>query len=200
MKRAGLIVCVFALAAVTISSQEKDFPKLTGPYLGQKPPGMLPVHFGAGIIDNDERVFAITFSPDGKECFYTKSFVTNTIMTTKEINGRWTKPAIADFSGKAFDFEPHITPDGKYMIFGSMRTLPSMDKNDELHQWISEKTGDEWSKPKPIDTRTASISSSFDHSAKDSKANRHIFMGSIRASWAIPADSRRQGKWGSGSM
>jgi hypothetical protein len=49
---------------MSTSAQQIDFPNLTGPYLGQKPPGMTPEHFGVGVIDNDERVFAITFSPE----------------------------------------------------------------------------------------------------------------------------------------
>jgi hypothetical protein len=126
----------------SLSRQQNDFPKLTGPYLGQKPPGIKPEHFGAGIIDNNERVFAITFSPDGKECFYTKSLNTNTIMTTKEINGTWKEPTMAGFSGKVFDFEPHITPDGKKMIFGSRRSLPGMNNQDLIPQWVIEKKDD----------------------------------------------------------
>jgi len=150
MKKTALVFSLLVLATVNVFSQQKDFPKLTGPYLGQKPPGMMPEQFGVGIIDNDERVFAITFSPDGKECFYTKSFTTNTVITTKEINGIWKKPSIADFSGKVFDFEPHITPDGRKMIFGSMRTLPGVEKNDGLHQWFLANINGEWSKPKPM--------------------------------------------------
>jgi len=134
----------------SLSRQQNDFPKLTGPYLGQKPPGIKPEHFGAGIIDNNERVFAITFSPDGKECFYTKSLNTNTIMTTKEINGTWKEPTMAGFSGKVFDFEPHITPDGKKMIFGSRRSLPGMNNQDLIPQWVIEKKDDEWSEPKSL--------------------------------------------------
>jgi hypothetical protein len=138
------------MAAITVYAQQVDFPKLTGPYLGQKPPGMSPEQFGVGVIDNNERIFAVTFSPDGKECFYTKSLKTNTIMTTREIDGKWNKPIIADFSGQTFDFEPHITLDGKKMIFGSMRSSPGMDKQNELHQWVIEKRDDEWSEPRPM--------------------------------------------------
>ena len=149
MKKLILISCLL-VTTMSTSAQQTDFPKLSGPYLGQKPPGMTPEHFGVGVIDNDERVFAITFSPDGKECFYTKSLTTNTIMTAKEINGRWSKPVIAEFSGKVFDFEPHITPDVTKMIFGSLRPLPGSNKQDEVHQWVIEKKDDGWSEPKPL--------------------------------------------------
>ena len=38
MKKLILISCLL-VAAITINAQQTDFPKLTGPYLGQKPPG-----------------------------------------------------------------------------------------------------------------------------------------------------------------
>lgn len=110
----------------------------------------MPVQFGAGIIDTDERIFAITFSPDGRECFYTKSLATNVIMTTRELGGSWTKPTIADFSGKVFDLEPHIAPDGARMIFGSMRPLPGAGTRSDLHQWITEKKSGTWTEPQPM--------------------------------------------------
>jgi hypothetical protein len=150
MSKAVLLMVMTALAAVNSASSADVFPKLAGPYLGQKPPGMVPEQFGVGIIDRDERIFAIAFSPDGRECFYTKSFKTNAIMTVREMDGRWTEPKIADFSGKAFEFEPHITIDGKKLIFGSMRHLPGAGKKDELHQWQLEKTADGWSEPEPL--------------------------------------------------
>ncbi len=140
----------FLLILVAVDAQQSGFPKLTGPYLGQKPPGILPEQYGVGSIDNDERVFAITFSPDGKECFYTKSLEKNVIMMTKEVNGKWTDPAIADFSGKFFDFEPHITPDGSKMIFGSMRPLSGTNGQNGLHQWITEKRDSGWSEPESL--------------------------------------------------
>lgn len=70
-------------------------------------------------------------------------------MTAREIDGRWSEPKLANFSGTFFDFEPHITLDGKKMIFGSMRPLPGAKKN-ELHQWQIEKTATGWSEPKPL--------------------------------------------------
>jgi len=131
-------------------AQQDDFPVLKGPYLGQKPPGTKPQLFAYDIIDNGDKVFAITFSPDGKECFYTKSIKTSTIMTTREMNSQWSKPVIAEFSGKFFDFEPIITPDGKKMIFGSKRPMSSDTKAVGIPQWFVKKTDNEWSVPKPM--------------------------------------------------
>ena len=150
MKLRLLLFCFLIMAAEIASPGQADFPKLTGPYLGHKPPGMVPEHFGVGVIDNNERVFAITFSPDGRECFYTYSQKLNAIATTKEVDGVWTKPVVAEFSGKVFDFEPHVTPDGRRMIFGSTRPLPDPNKPKGLDQWVIERKDGGWSEPKSL--------------------------------------------------
>jgi Tol biopolymer transport system component len=130
---------------------QDDFPVLKGPYLGQKPPGMTPELFAPGIISReDTREFAITFSPDGRECFFTRSLTDNFIITTKEVNGKWADPDIADFSGKNLDFEPHITPDGNRLIFGSNRPLPGSEKAIGFPQFYCEKADSGWSSPKPL--------------------------------------------------
>ena len=53
----------------TISfSQQSDFPKLTGPYLGQKPPGMTPEIFVPGIILVERYNHSpVLINPDGSE-------------------------------------------------------------------------------------------------------------------------------------
>lgn len=150
MKRQILIWSFILVSAISNHAQNAAFPNTSGKYFGQKPPGLMPEQFGVGIIDSNERVFAITFSPDGKECFYTKAIPTNTIMTTKEKNGRWLQPSIAEFSGKNFDFEPHITPDGEKMIFGTTRPVPEVEKQNEIHQWKIEKQNGSWSDPEPM--------------------------------------------------
>jgi len=38
MKKHICIISVMLVTAIILSCQKKDFPKLTGPYLGQEPP------------------------------------------------------------------------------------------------------------------------------------------------------------------
>ena len=55
-------------------AQETDFPKLNGPYLGQKPPGMTPELFAPEIfkqVPGNSVHSAPSFSYDGKEMYYT---------------------------------------------------------------------------------------------------------------------------------
>lgn len=71
MKKPTLIICVLLVAVHDIHPQQNGFPKLTGPYLGQKQPGMTPEPF-AGNISEVHTVLhsGIVFSPDGTEAYW----------------------------------------------------------------------------------------------------------------------------------
>ena len=43
MKKLIQITCVLLVSAIALNAQQNNFPKLKGPYLGQKPPGMVSV-------------------------------------------------------------------------------------------------------------------------------------------------------------
>src|SRR6201996_9839368 len=57
---------------------------------------------------NDESVS--TFMPDGKTVYIADG---QTIVFSKKVNGKWTKPVVAPFSGQWKDWDPALTPDGK---------------------------------------------------------------------------------------
>ena len=46
-----ILLTIFIIGGGLISKEE--FPVLEGPYLGQKPPGMIPKIFAPGIISTD---------------------------------------------------------------------------------------------------------------------------------------------------
>jgi hypothetical protein len=65
----GILIGGFSQA----QEQSENFPVLKGPYLDQKPPGMIPEIFISGIVSTVEsQEFAGTFSPDGREFFFTR--------------------------------------------------------------------------------------------------------------------------------
>ena len=140
----------------SLFKQGKGMPVLTGEYMGQEKPGPEPVVFVPGIVTTQTGEFAITFSPEGDEFYFTRHVSKgggrgqNVIMTSKVENGQWTAPKTAPFSGKYFDFEPYITRDGKKLYFGSTRPLEGDGPPGELHQWFLEKTETGWSDPKPF--------------------------------------------------
>lgn len=60
----------FALTSIiTVNAQQVNFPELTGPYLGQKPPAAIPEIFAPGIIPFGNHEHHTNFSLIGKEMF-----------------------------------------------------------------------------------------------------------------------------------
>jgi hypothetical protein len=145
MKKLILIGCLLLVGGQIIHSQQTDFPKLTGPYLGQKPPGMKPELFAPGIISTKDPEFCITFSGDGRECYFQRG---REILVTRERNGSWTPPEIASFSGKYPDGDPFLSPDGKKLFFTSERPIrrQGAPKNN-TDIWYVQKEGQKWSEP-----------------------------------------------------
>ena len=110
--------------------------------------------FGQGVISTDDFEFAITFSPAMDELFFTrrKPKKNNEIYTMKLADGKWSKPQLAFFSpSKGWDFEPHISPKGDLLYFGSTRPLNDTIKPSGMHQWFSKKNASGWSKPMPLE-------------------------------------------------
>ena len=119
--------------------KEINFSELSGPYLGQKPPGITPELFAPNIISRKDYFehSAAIFSPDMKEVYWsgkpngTRYFEINVM---KEINGIWTEQVIT-FSHKEYSFSnPVFSPDGNKLFFDSRADI-----------WFVERKGDNWS-------------------------------------------------------
>ncbi|OGU61372.1 MAG: hypothetical protein A2V66_15945 [Ignavibacteria bacterium RBG_13_36_8] len=151
MKRVVPLFCLVVLSLSNLLSQQNDFPKLTGPYLGQKPPGNVPELFAPGIISfPDTKEFACGFSPDGKEFYYTSTGkesdytsvgTTQRILYSKIEEGHWSKPCPAEFSKGFFAHEPHITFDNKRIFwYWANKNNPGV--------YYAERTQNGWSEAK----------------------------------------------------
>ena len=129
--------------------QSGEPTKIDKPYFGEEPPGLTPKLFAPGIISTHGHFeFGCTFSPDGKEFYITRRADdrgTNLIMVSKWIEGGWTAPDTAEFS-KGWDHEPHISPDGKKLYFGTTRLKPEADQ-PSYGIWVMERLDDGWSTP-----------------------------------------------------
>ena len=116
MKKLILVSCLLLTGIVTVHAQQSDFPKLAGPYLGQKPPGMTPVKFAPGIISTPEyNEFCASFSPDGTEFYFNRGMK---IMVCSLKDGQWSSPKPASFSSDFPAHEAHITYDNKRVFWG----------------------------------------------------------------------------------
>jgi len=120
-----------------------------GPYFGQKPPGTTPKIFAPGIVSTPAHEFSCSFTPDGKEFYFTRRDPKrgqNLIMVTKCIDGTWTDPEVVPFIQNRMSFEPRVTPDGNRLYFTWEKPVPGQE-GFGMNIWYVERKGEGWSNP-----------------------------------------------------
>jgi hypothetical protein len=107
------------------AEQERPFPVLHGPYLGQRYPGFRPKAFGWGIISSEQMETGGAVTPDGGEFFFTRradfDSLDDRLMVTREEAAGWTQPAPPAFAQQCREGEATISPDGTILYFTSTR-------------------------------------------------------------------------------
>lgn len=156
-----MLASALIVLAVTAPVTAQQPAASAGDYLGQKPPGAEPVLFAPGIVSTglSERDVAIT--PDGNEIYFGAAlgrYRFTTVMVVKRVNGQWTAPEVAPFTGDPadLDLEAALAPDGTRLMFLSTRPDPPRRTTRNEDIWVVERAGNGWSQPKnlgaPIDT------------------------------------------------
>jgi Tol biopolymer transport system component len=155
MKKAALIGLSLLAAAMGLNAQGGEFPKLTGPYLGQIPPVDEPVLFAPGIVSTGEDHCSAALGPDGQEIYWELGIK---IGFSKLENGRWTEPEVVSFcKGDPYRYgNPFISPDGKKMFFTTMR--PGAVSEDKENIWYAERTASGWADPTPVSPEVNALS------------------------------------------
>src|SRR5579859_194302 len=82
------------------------------------------------------------------------------IMVSHRVNGVWSTPTVAAFSGQWLDHDPAMAPDGSFLIFSSNRpdheggkALDAVMANGKVrpgsggHLWRVDRKGDGWGQP-----------------------------------------------------
>lgn len=121
------------------------------------PPSVAPVSLG-GII-NQASDDTPAFTPDGKTVFFDRSEgQRKTIMVSRRTKGRWSTPQTASFSGRWFDQNPVVAPDGSYLLFNSDRPVSAAGQplvqnyfsggpGPGSNLWRVDRKGDQWGEP-----------------------------------------------------
>jgi hypothetical protein len=155
------IILLLIIGSNFTNAQTKSevFPKLKGPYLGQKPPGKTPELFAPGIISRGMMERDIAITPDGKEIYYGLAFGrTFTIMFTQLKDGKWSEPCVASFASDPnyYHFEPCLSADGNRIFF--LTTRPPKGKEPKprwtyQNIWAADRKPDgSWGEPYDPDT------------------------------------------------
>jgi len=150
MKKTTLTICLLIAFIMTLLSLQCEFSELTGPYLGQKPPGKNPKRFADDLFSSlySFHQSTIVFSPDGKEAYWQARAIPeepnalgdDAIFESINIDGYWTTPRVAPFSiVKNGDTSPFISPDGKKFFFISKRPSGGVSQGHKI--WVMDNTG-----------------------------------------------------------
>jgi len=138
-----------------ISGQEKpsDFSEFRGPYLGQKPPGLIPEIFAPGIISTDLQEGSSGFNLDSTHFVYQR--IENEKVVTYEMerkNGAWTKPKIVPFAQMMRNGDFVFAPDGRTLYFQSNTPVEGLETEGIISNiWVIKKNATGWTEPKHLD-------------------------------------------------
>ena len=171
MKRIYILITILlsTLIMSCTSYNQNEFPTLESPYLGQKPPSLIPVPFAPGLVTSELWESGGVFTPDMKEFYFLRIVEESNkqeFVVFEYKNNEWLESVISSRVG-----QPFIAPDGKTMHLGKKY------KERTEAGWSEVKTLGAPFKDMPIMRLTASSKGTyfFDEFKRD-------FTGSIRYS------------------
>lgn len=157
-----------------------------------------PELVGRGTISTASPEFAIAFTPDGAEAYFTRTSAgrdTMVIMVSRRTADGWSAARAAPFSGRYVDVDPFITPDGRRLYFSSTRPRRGQ-QGTSFNTWYVERQGAEWGEPidpgAPLNSDSTDIFVSLSSagelalSSTRSGANRVYLARPTDGGWAEP--------------
>ena len=115
-----------------------------------------PQVFAGGIISTGHE-FALTFTPEMKEAYFTRGFPDkkiNHIMRAELKDGQWQAPTPISFSSDQWsDLDPALSPNGKRLFFISTRPAPGAPETKvrNMDIWYADRVGNDWGQPQYLD-------------------------------------------------
>jgi Tol biopolymer transport system component len=154
-----------------------------GPELARLESAVLPQIFAPGIVSTEQEEYRITFTPNGKTAYFGRAEVffpasrQAWIYETHLVDGQWTTPVVAPFSGQYSDIDPFISPDGRRLYFSSIRPVDGVARQDADTWMVERLPGGGWSEPINLGPV---VNSPFDELYASVDATGTIYFGSTR--------------------
>ncbi len=140
-----LLASLCTTVCIAMSPQDSAGPTSSPP---------TPQIFAPGVVSGPANDGSPAFSPDGNTIFFTRSTANwGVIVESHKIQGDWSRPTLAPFSGEWPDSSPAMSPDGSYVVFESNRPatpLTSRPKEGESvpgivsNLWRVDRVGSGW--------------------------------------------------------
>lgn len=160
------------LAAYGVPTSEVEFPKLSGPYLGQAMPGVEPEPFAPGIVSGHYPAHSpCVFSPNLSSTYWTVGRPPHGVVEMMQMGPpdfTWTRPELTDMMG-----EPSFSVDGRRLFFISREPLRPGETGGNENIWVKERAADGWSEATALGDAVNSKNPHFHHSV-DSIGNLYF--------------------------
>lgn len=114
-----------------------------------------PVWLAPGLVSTGVPTRDCAMSPDMDELWYcmtTPRYTYGIICVTRRVDGAWTEPEVAPFSGdpRWIDIEPAMSHDGERLYFMSTRPAPGGGETGDADIWVVDRRADGWSEPRNL--------------------------------------------------
>ncbi len=145
------------------------------------PVAAAPEILAPDVISGNDEEYRITFSPDETVAYFARSvgFFPQTrqatILESRLIDGEWTEPTVAPFSGEFPDIDPWMSPDGDSIYFSSIRPVDGVER-DDAELFRVDRDGDGWTEP----VHLAQLESDTDELGASVSADGRIVFASDR--------------------
>jgi len=150
-----LFTLLILSGSITPHEKSSEFPVLKGPYLGQKPPGLMPIIFAPHIISTLEHEGSSGFALNGKVFIFQRFINRKSHTYIMRLKGsRWSAPVLIPFWQQLIhngDFV--ISPDDKTMFYQVKQDISGrLVSNIWRVQIHTESCGQKSVLPAPINT------------------------------------------------
>jgi len=158
-----------------------------------------PELVGPGVVSTRDYERDAALSPDGRTLYFTKRTIWpyfSVICVSHLVDGQWSEPEIASFSGRYPDATPAFSPNGNTLYFASRRpdnSAGTLRRDYDL--WAVDRRGNEWGEPRhlpaPINTDANELSPSLTtagvlYFVTDEQRPRVVRAEPVGSGWSEP--------------
>ncbi len=128
------------------------------------------VRFAEESFGDNDGDYGLTFAPDGRSVLFTRAIPTassEAIYFSRLVDGEWSTPEAAPFSGRFHDKEPYASPDGRRVYFASRRPVRGGSPRSDFDIWYVERSGEGWGDPVHLDAVSSPYNDDYPAVASD---------------------------------
>lgn len=148
-------ILLFTVFVFSSCAQQDDIPVLKGPYLGQKPPDIIPEVLASGIVSTNDFELCSGFLNSGRLFVFNRqprnetNFDIMPTFITELKDSRWTKPYLAPFN-EYYPYNFTTAPDNKTLWFTSKHAPEGRGTPGDPNIWKTQITAEGWSEPEML--------------------------------------------------